>query len=276
MSGRDGGLVGNRLAGRLAALKAEGRKALIPYLTAGDPWAEATVRFVRILAEAGADCVELGLPFSDPLADGPTIQAAVQRSLAGGFRVADLWRIGLEVRASCQVPLAVMTYFNPVLQYGIRRFTDDAAAAGFDALLVPDLPPEEAGELREACRRVGLCLVPFAAPTSTPDRLALVARHACGFVYCVTVTGVTGERQEPSARLAELVARLRPLTDTPLAAGFGIAGPEQARAAAAVADAVIVGSALVRLVAEYGRDVEGAAAALADRTRALREALDRC
>ncbi len=273
----------NRIDARFAALRARGEKGLIPFITAGDPDLETTRRAVLAMAAAGADLIELGLPYSDPVADGPVIQRASERSLRGGFRLAHGFELVRQLRrdlagagsaaaapvekgaparpgaADPGLPILFMTYYNPVLQYGLDRFAADAAAAGADGLLVPDLPIEESDELDAACRRSGLRLIPFLAPTSTDARIARVAAVEPAFIYCVSLTGVTGARERLSDRLAEMVARIRPHTGAPLAAGFGISGPEQARAAARLADAVIVGSAVVRLVEEGGAAEEVAA-----------------
>lgn len=260
----------NRIDARFAALRERGQKGLIPFITAGDPDLETTRLAVLAMAEAGADLVELGLPYSDPVADGPVIQRASERSLRGGFRLAQGFALVRRLRedlaarrasggAEADLPILFMTYYNPVLQYGLERFAADAAEAGADGLLVPDLPVEESADLDAACRRSGLRLIPFLAPTSTDDRIARVAAMEPPFIYCVSLTGVTGARERLSDRLAGMVARIRPRTSAALAAGFGISGPEQARAAARLADAVIVGSALVRLVEEGGTAEEIAA-----------------
>jgi tryptophan synthase alpha chain len=236
---------------RLASLR--GRKVLVPYLCVGDPNLEASVELALGLADAGADAVELGLPFSDPLADGPVIQAAGQRALAAGFRVADGFRAAARVReARPGLPLLFMTYYNVLFVAGVEAFVGRSAEAGVDGLIVADLPVEEAGPVESACRARGLDLVLFVAPTSTAERLAAVARHAGGFVYCVSLTGVTGAREGLSGRVPDLVARVRPLTDLPLLVGFGIGSPEAAAEAARLADGAIVGSALVRAHHEGG------------------------
>lgn len=198
--------------------------------------------------------VELGLPFSDPLADGPVIQQASTRALAAGTRVETVFRLAgaLRVRHP-DVPVILLTYVNPVLRRGVERFMEEAAGAGIDALVIPDLPIEEAEDLLAAASGAGLHLIPFAAPTTTEARLAQLSGRSGGFVYCVSVTGVTGARSQAPVGIDHLVARLRRHTDMPVAVGFGISTPEQAAAVAAVADGVIVGSALVK---EVGRAVE--------------------
>ncbi len=247
----------NRLDNALAAIRQAGSKALIAYLTAGDPDPEASLQLLQALVAGGADVVEIGLPFSDPLADGPVIQAASTRALAAGTRVRDVFALARRLRASSdaasRVPIALLTYANPILRLGPGQFLKEAAAAGIDALVIPDLPPEEAGALLGPLP-AGLAVVPFAAPTSTDERLRLLAGQSSGFVYCVAVTGVTGMRQSVSGDVRGLVERVRQYTDLPVAVGFGISTPEQAREVAQVADAVIVGSALVDQVAVALRD----------------------
>lgn len=262
----------NRIDACFAGLLARGEKGLITYITTGDPDIETTRQAVLAMAAAGADLVELGLPFSDPMADGPVIQKATERALAGGFRLAQAFDLVRRLRADTRVPLVYMTYYNLVLQHGLEAFARDAAAAGADGLLVPDLPLEESGPLAAACRAHGLHLVPFLAPTSTDERIAQTARQGSGFIYCVSLTGVTGARDRVSNRLEEMVARIRRHCDLPLAAGFGIGGPAQAREAARLADAVIVGSAIVRLF-EEGGPPEAVAARVGAFTRELKQAL---
>lgn len=242
--------VANRLDRTLGDLAHRGEKALIAFLTAGDPDPETSLQLLEALVEGGADVVELGLPFSDPLADGPVIQQASTRALAAGTRVETVFRLAgaLRVRHP-DVPVALLTYVNPVLRRGVERFMEEAAGAGIDALVIPDLPPEETGpDFTLAASRHGLHLTPFAAPTTTEARLTQMAGRAGGFVYCVSVTGVTGARREVPQGIEDLVARIRRHTDMPVAVGFGIATPEQAARVAAAADGVIVGSALVKEV----------------------------
>lgn len=256
---------------RMRSRVAAGGKALVTYFTAGDPDPETTVRVVGAAAAAGADCVEIGIPYSDPLADGPVIQAAAVRSLGAGFRLRDTWEIARRVRGA-GTPLAVMTYFNPVLQYGLDDFCRDAASAGIAGLLVPDLPPEEAADLGEAARRHGVALVPFVAPTSPDHRIRTAVATGDGFVYCISLTGVTGARESVSDRARDLVRRVRMYTSLPALVGFGISSAEQAREVAAWADGVIVGSALVQRVAA-AHSPEEAAASVRGFVAALRAAL---
>lgn len=246
-----------RIGERFARLRAGGRKAFVAFLTAGDPSLERTVSAALELERGGADVLELGVPFSDPLADGPVIQRSSQRALERGVTLGSVLESIRAIRASSALPLLLFTYFNPLLQYGLTRLAQDAKDAGADGVLVTDLPPEEASEWLEAARPADLDTVFLAAPTSPPERLRRVAEASRGFVYAVSRTGVTGERQALSDEARPLTERLRALTREPVVLGFGIAAPEQAREAAQVADGVVVGSALVRfLEAEPQGDLE--------------------
>ena len=238
--------------------------ALVIYLMADTD----TVELVEAAVRGGATAIEIGIPFSDPLADGPTIQRAGQRALRNGMTAMRALELIRELRARVDVPLVPMTYAGPVLAYGERRFCADLAAAGADGMIVPDVPHDEAGELLEGCREHGLDLVPLLAPTSTDERIALACRGAGGFVYLVSVAGITGSRERLSDRVAPLVDRVRPHTGLPLLVGFGIASPEAARAVMdAGADGVIIGSRAIE-VSEAGgapaleRFVSGVSAAL--------------
>ncbi len=265
-----------RLGAALEAVRHRGSKALVPYVMLGDPDLQTSLAVARAMAAAGADALELGLPFSDPLADGPVIQAAGQRALRGGFRVADALTALRDLRGSLSCPLVLMTYVNPVLQHGYGAFVADAAAAGADGLIVPDLPLEESGSLGDACRAVGMDLVLFVAPTSTDPRIAAVARAASGFIYCVSVAGVTGARSDTLDRVPATVGRVRAHTDLPLLVGFGINSFEKAARAAAVADGVIVASWIVQAVADLGAQVapEERAALAGRMVGAIRAGLD--
>jgi len=265
-----------RLGAALAATRARGAKALVPYVMLGDPDLESSLAVAEAMAGAGADAIELGVPFSDPLADGPVIQAAGQRALRGGFRMAQVPQVLGRLRRRLGCPLALMTYVNPVLQRGYAPFAALMAQAGGDALVVPDLPLEESEALGAACRAQGLDLVLFVAPTSTPERIAAVARAASGFIYCVSVAGVTGARSDTLARVPATVAAVRARSDLPLLVGFGIDTPQKAARAAAIADGVIVASAIVSALDGLGpaaRPPERAALA-AGMVGALRAALD--
>jgi tryptophan synthase alpha chain len=247
-------------------LKGEGRAALIAYLTAGDPTPERTPALVAALERGGVDLIELGVPFSDPIADGPVIQRGADRALKAGTTVAKVLNIAREIRKTSQIPLLLFTYLNPVLRYGLEKLARDAKAAGIDGCLLTDLSVEEAGPYVTAMRSAGLDTVFLAAPTSTQARLKLVAEYSTGFVYLVSRTGVTGERAALSDSLGGLIDQVRGVTTLPLAAGFGISTPQQAGEVAQMADGVVVGSALVRLI-EEGADlaaVEGFARSLAN------------
>lgn len=250
---------------RIAQAFSKGRPAFMPYSVLGYPNRQASLEVIIAVVEAGADLLELGIPFSDPLADGPTIQAATQKSLENGTTVKDCLAMTRELRRQgVDTPALLMGYINPMLAYGLEQFVADAAASGVDGFIVPDLPPEEAGELEALCDARGLALVYLLAPTSTPNRIKLAAEKSRGFIYLVSLTGVTGARSDLPPGLAEFVARVRQQTDTPLAVGFGIGNGEQARAVAQLADGVIVGSALVKRAAESVESVR----ALADELRA--------
>jgi tryptophan synthase alpha chain len=240
-----------RIGERFARRKAEGRVAFVAFLTAGDPSIERTVECALALDAAGADVLELGVPFSDPLADGPVIQRASERALARGVALRHVLDAVREIRRSSELPLLLFSYFNPLLQHGLERLAADAKECGVDGVLVTDLPPEEAGEWIAHAREAVLDTVFLASPTSPDERLSKVAEASRGFVYAVSRTGVTGERQSLSADARPLVERLRTRTSVPVALGFGLSTPEQVREAAAVADGVVVGSALVRFLEEH-------------------------
>jgi len=235
-----------------AAVRADGDVKLIPYLMAGYPDPARSVELGRMYARSGAAAIEIGIPFSDPLADGPVIQRVGQAALEGGMTVAGALGVAAEVAAE-GVPVVLMTYVNPVLAYDPRRFAADAAEAGARGVLLTDLPPEEGGPIVEWMRAAGLDTVFLVAPTSPDPRIELAAEASSGFLYCVTVTGVTGIREELDSRLEHLLRRVRRLTDLPLAAGFGISRPEHVRALRGQADAAVVASALMNEVLE-GRD----------------------
>lgn len=231
-------------------LRVEGRPALIAYITAGDPTPEHTPKLVAALERGGADLIELGVPFSDPIADGPVIQRGSERALKAGTTVSAVLAINREIRRSSEVPLLLFTYMNPVLRYGLEKLSQDAIGSGIDGCLLTDLSVEEAAPYVDVMRKAGLDTVFLAAPTSTEQRLRLVARYSTGFVYIVSRTGVTGERNTISESAAPLVQRMRAVTPLPLAVGFGISAVEQVRAVGAIADGVAVGSAFVRTIEE--------------------------
>ena len=239
---------------RITAVFRDGHTAFMPYVMLGFPDPASCRSVIEQLADSGADLFELGVPFSDPLADGSVIQAAAQRALRNGVTLADCIAMVAALRArGFATPAVLMSYVNPILAYGLERFVADSAAAGVDGFIVPDLPPEEAGDLEAMCQQHGLALVHLLAPNSPPERVALVAARSQGFIYLVSVTGVTGARDVLPPTLPEFVARVRAATDKPLALGFGIKSGEQARVVRHLVDGVIVGSALVELA---GRSVE--------------------
>jgi len=229
-------------------LKNTNRKGLIAYLTVGDPSPERTPALVEALVRGGADLIELGVPFSDPIADGPVIQAAGERALKAGTTLARVLEAAREIRKSSEVPLLLFTYLNPVVRYGLDRLAQDAAAAGIDGCLLIDASVEEAEDYVGAMHRHGLDTVFLAAPTSTERRLKLVAQYSTGFVYLVSRTGVTGERDSLSNAVAPLVSAVRAVSDLPLAVGFGISKPEHVAEVGRQVEAVVVGSAIVRLI----------------------------
>jgi len=224
----------------------ENGKAFIPFITCGDPSLEITEQLVYAAAEAGADLVELGIPFSDPTAEGPVIQAANIRALSGGVTTDRVFELVRKIRKNTQIPLVFMTYANVVFSYGTERFVKTAAEAGMDGLILPDVPYEEKEEFDGVCRKYGLDLISLIAPTSK-ERITMIAKEAQGFVYCVSSLGVTGVRKEISTDVAEMVRLVKETKDIPCAVGFGISTPEQAKEMAAVSDGVIVGSAIVKL-----------------------------
>jgi len=255
------------IAAMFAEAKEQHRAAFLPYYPIGYPTYEASLDTITAMAEVGADGFEIGIPFSDPLADGPTIQAATQRALENGVTVRRCLDAVRGLRAGgLRQPMLMMGYLNPLLAYGLDRFVRDAKAVGADGFIVPDLPPEEADQLRDSCARAGLALVFLLAPTSNAARIALVAERATGFIYLVSVTGVTGARSELPSDLAEFVSRVRSQTDKPLAVGFGISRPEQARMMNDLTDGFIVGSALVKA---GGSGVEAARTLASSLRRAL-------
>ncbi|MHB8171339.1 MAG: tryptophan synthase subunit alpha [Thermincolia bacterium] len=247
----------NRIEERFEQLRQKGEKGLITYIAAGDPNTETTEKMVLAMEEAGADIVELGIPYSDPLADGPVIQEASQRALKGGITLKKIFQTVANVRQHSQVPLALMTYVNPILQYGVEAFVAKCEEVGVDGLIIPDLPQEETYLIRPALAGSSVALIPLLAPTSTEDRIREITREARGFVYCVSVIGVTGIRQEVSADIDGFISTIRKYTDKPLGLGFGISTPEQAKAMARLSDAVIVGSAIVKIIGEKGASEEG-------------------
>jgi tryptophan synthase alpha chain len=260
-----------RISRRFAELRENGELGIVAYITAGDPSLEATLKFVLALAEAGADVIELGVPFSDPLADGPTIQRASERALRAGTSLAGVLELVQRIRKSSQIPLVIFSYYNPVLQMGLEKFAAAAALAGADGVLITDLTPEESGEYREILARHKLDTVFLAAPTSDAERLAKIASVSSGFLYIISRTGVTGARNSLPDDLPALLRRVCGATSLPLAVGFGISLPGHVSMLGGLADAAVVGSALVSEI-EKAKSVDDAAATLGVRVRALKEA----
>lgn len=236
-----------RISAVFTKAKQEKHAAFMPYHAMGYPDRATTLDVIKALADVGADLFEIGIPHSDPLADGPTVQTATYTAIQNGTTVKDCLAMMRELRdAGVDTPFCAMTYYNPLFAYGIEKFVEDAVAAGVDGLIVPDLPPEEAEDIVAACKAAGLATIFLLAPTSTEERIKLIARHASGFIYLVSVTGITGARTELPPYLKDFVQRVRKHTDLPLAIGFGIATGAQAADVGEIADGVIVGSALVK------------------------------
>ena len=231
----------------------ENKKAFIPFITGGDPDLNTTKKLLIAMEAAGADLIEIGIPFSDPIAEGPVIQEASQRSLAGGCTTDRLFEMVKEARKTVKIPMVFMTYINPIYTYGKERFMKRCVECQIDGVIVPDLPFEEKSELSGICEQYGIDLISLIAPTSH-DRIRMIAKEAKGFVYCVSSLGVTGVRTEITTNVGEMVKMVKEVNDIPAAIGFGISTPEQARNMAYVSDGAIVGSAIVKIVAKYGRD----------------------
>lgn len=245
-----------RIDKKFQELKAAGRKAFIPFITAGDPDLKTTADIILSLAGAGADIIEVGVPFSDPIADGPVIQRATERALASRTTLKDILRLGSDIRKKSEVPMLLMSYYNPLLHYGLDKLAHDAGAAGFDGILASDLTVEESGPFIGAMKLAALNTVFLVAPTSSPERIRKIAEASTGFLYAVSRTGVTGERQELSTELRGFLQTLRTHTQVPIAVGFGISRPEHLQAVWQEADGAVVGSALVREIEEHpGKDV---------------------
>ncbi len=260
-----------RISRRFAELRQRGELGLVAYITAGDPSLETSAEIVMAMAEAGADVIELGVPFSDPLADGPTIQRASERALRNGTSLADVIALVRTLRRRTEAPLVVFSYFNPVMQYGEEKFAQAAAQAGADGVLMTDLPPEEAETFCTRARAAGLDTVFLAAPTSTEGRLSQIAARSSGFLYLISRTGVTGAQEELPEDLPAFIRRVRAATSLPLAVGFGISLPGHVSVLGGLADAAVVGSALVDEIERAG-NAAAAVTAVADRVRALKQA----
>ncbi|HCC69407.1 MAG TPA: tryptophan synthase subunit alpha [Nitrospiraceae bacterium] len=246
----------NRIEKTFKKLKKESRKAFIPYIMSGDPNLEATERFVIELEECGADIIELGVPFTDPLADGPTIQRASERALKEGITLKKVIAFVEDIRQRIKIPLVLMTYYNPVFKYGDEAFIKEAVRVGVDGVIIPDLIPDEAGDFIKTARKYGLDAIFLLAPTSTEDRIKKVARASTGFIYYVSITGITGARLSLEDSIMESINNIRNLTDKPVAIGFGVSTPEEAKAVSGLADGVIVGSAIVKRLNESHGDIK--------------------
>jgi len=260
-----------RISKRFADLRARGELGIVAYITAGDPSFDATLKYVLALAEAGADVIELGVPFSDPLADGPTIQRASERALKAGATLARVLELVRRIRQSSQVPLVLFSYYNPILQMGLEKFASAAASAGADGVLSTDLTPEESEEYRRILAAHHLDTIFLGAPTSTDERLAKIAACSSGFLYLISRTGVTGAKDALPDDLPALLRRTRRVTQLPIAVGFGISLPGHVSVLGGLADAAVVGSALVSEI-EKAKSVDAAATALAERVRSFKEA----
>ena len=245
-------------------------KALVAYVTAGYPSMEATLKLVPLLAQNGCDIIEIGIPFSDPMADGATIQQASHIALRNGVTTKSCLEAAEQLRKQVNVPLLFMTYYNPVFTYGIESFCRDCRRSGVDGLIIPDLPPDEGAELEAASRRQGLDLVYLLAPTSTKERIRLVAEKSAGFIYLVSVAGVTGARDKLPQNLDTFISRVRKETAKPLCVGFGISTPQQAAQVAGIADGVIIGSQIIKLAQQGGDDFTD----VCEFIKELRQALD--
>ncbi|MEK6680488.1 MAG: tryptophan synthase subunit alpha [Nitrospirota bacterium] len=260
----------NRIEEAFKRLKEKNQKALIPFITAGDPDLDKTGELVMAMEKAGADIIELGVPFSDPIADGPIIQRASYRALKGGVSLRKILGLVKDLRRETSVPIVLMTYYNPVFKYGLSEFVKDAVGAAVDGIIVPDLPPEEGRGIIEEGMKAGLDTIFLIAPTSTRERIKMISALSRGFIYYVSLTGVTGARESLPTEVEESVKRIKKATDKPIAVGFGISTAEQAKRIASFADGVIIGSAivglierntgnpdLVRIVSDFVREVKG-------------------
>lgn len=244
----------NRIDKKFKELKKQKKKAFIAYITAGDPNLSMTKNIVLALEEAGVDIIELGIPFSDPLADGPTIQAASGRALLKGINLRKIFAAVKNLRKAAGIPIVFMTYYNPVLKFGIQNFVKNCKQAGVDGVIIPDLPFEEAKDLVKYSKKAGLATIFLAAPTSTRVRIANIAKNSTGFIYYVSLTGVTGARSKLPAEIMSNVRSIKSMTKKPVAVGFGISTSRQARDISKVADGVIVGSAIVKIIGNYQRN----------------------
>ncbi len=263
----------NRIDETFKRLKKEKKKAFMPYITAGDPDIGTTKRIVSALAKAGADVIELGIPFSDPLADGPTIQRAVQRSLKAGCTVRKVLNMVKDLRRSVSTPIVFMTYYNIVFNYGIEHFIKDAKKCGADGIIVPDLPMEESDQMKRFADKEDFYLVLLAAPTTPVERFRKISRVSRGFIYYVSLTGVTGAREQLSKQLKSDVRKIKKVTAKPVCVGFGISRPAQARDIAGVSDGVIVGSAIIKVLEKSLPDKSRAVARIGSFAKSIADAV---
>lgn len=243
----------NRIDKKFKSLKKKKQKAFIAFLTAGDFGLPATKKLVLEFDRRGVDMIELGVPFSDPVADGPTIQASSERALKRGTRLQDIIKLVGELRRSTDIPIVLMGYYNPVLKYGIKKFVYDCVRGGVDGVIIPDLPPDEADELIAAAKKTDFATIFLLSPTSTPDRIKLVSRKSKGFIYYVSLTGITGARAILPKELVSRVRLIKRYSDKPVCVGFGVSRPVQVREIARAADGVIVGSAIVKEMERYSK-----------------------
>lgn len=246
----------SRIKTTFEKIKKEGRKAFIPYIMTGDPSIEKTKDIVSLFEEIGADIVELGVPFSDPLADGPTIQRASERALSNGINLRKVLNFVKDIRGDVKIPIVLMTYFNPVFKYGIDNFISEAKDKGIDGIIIPDLPPDEAGDFIKHARKALLDTIFLLAPTSTEDRIKKVTKASSGFIYYVSITGITGSSLLFDGSMESLISRIRKHTNKPIAVGFGVSTPEEASAVAKISDGVIVGSAIIKKLYENPNDLK--------------------
>jgi tryptophan synthase alpha chain len=244
----------SRISSVFEKLKQKNEKALIPFITAGDPDSDTTDQLLKCLVDNGADIIELGVPFSDPMADGPTIQAASQRALTNNFSMQRIFYHVKKVRKYSETPIILFGYYNPFLHYGIDKLCKDAKNSGVDAFLIVDLPPEEASDIKKSADDNGIDMIFLLAPTSTDDRIKLIANKASGFIYFVSVTGVTGARTSLDTSLSSYIEQIKKFTDLPVGIGFGISSPEHVREVAEYSDAVIVGSAIIKIIEKNSAD----------------------
>ncbi len=243
-----------RITKKFKKLKKDSKKAFIPYIMAGDPSLEKTRELVLMLEREGADIIELGVPFSDPLADGPVIQAAADRALKRGVTLKKVMALVSDLRADTQIPIVLMTYYNPIYKYGLEAFVRDAVKSGVDGIIVPDLPPDEATEINGYAKKQGLDIIFLFAPTSTEDRRKIVSRASNGFIYYVSIAGITGSALKLQGDAAAHIKEVQAISGKPVAVGFGVSTPEEAAAVAKIADGVIVGSAIVKQISQPGLD----------------------